>query len=898
MQDLIGRTLGHYRIVEKLGEGGMGEVYRARDERLDRDVAIKVIHEAVAQDEERLARFEREAKLLASLNHPNIATLHGLEKEEGRSFLVMELVEGENLAGVLARGAIPVDDALPIALQITKALETAHQHGIVHRDLKPANVMVDSEGIVKVLDFGLARAFDPSDSHPSSPESIAESPTLTAQLTRADVVLGTAPYASPEQARGRTVDKQADIWAFGCVLYEVLTGVRAFRGDTVTDVVAGVIERDPEWELLPAPTPQKIRHLLRRCLHKNQKDRLHDIADARIVIQEVIESPSESTSDEAKPKVRKKAAVGLLGIIGAVLAAVVLTIAVMLFVGTVGQPVDQDTTRFTVNLPAGAQLHVTSYGNPLAISPNGRRVVFAATVDGTRQLFQRPIASFDFAPIAGTEGASNPVFSPDSSWVAFSAGGMLKKVSLADGFVVTICDALDMGALCWASDNRLLFTSRSEVFSVSASGGQPEIVSIIAPKPSLMAYSTIDSVRDGKIILLTYSTGGGSQSKLIDIVSTASGNRRTLIERGEHGQFSSSNHLVFARGHSLMATPLDLDRLELNGPAVQVFQGSGFGDHEATYSAPFQISETGTLVYAPNVLSRYGQPVWVDRRGRVERILKERRPFGAPTISPDGQRLAMSTTEHVMETWILDLDRSALSRFTFQGSNHFNVWTPDGKHLAFSSNRDGSYNLYLKPADGGATTERLTVSDWHQDPGSWSPDGRILAFAQNHPETTWDIWLAHVGDEPRQEAFISTQFSEYHPMISPDGQWLAYQSDETGRFEVYVQPFPDGGKKWLVSAGGGTQPLWARNGEELFYRYGKNIMAASIRPGPNFEAETPELLFEFPYLAASGYGSPDYDITPDGQRFVMIETETQVPRTEFYVVVNWLEELKRLVPAE
>jgi Tol biopolymer transport system component len=347
-----------------------------------------------------------------------------------------------------------------------------------------------------------------------------------------------------------------------------------------------------------------------------------------------------------------------------------------------------------------------------------------------------------------------------------------------------------------------------------------------------------------------------------------------------------------------MAAPLDLDTLELGGPAVKVFQGVGFGEHEVKYSAPFQISDTGTLVYAPNTLSRYGEPAWVDRSGRVERVLKERQDFWAPSISPDGRRLAMTTTKSVMETWILDLDRLGLSRFTFQGSNHFSIWTPDGKHLAFSSNRDGPYNLFLKPADGSATTRRLTVSDWHQDPGSWSPDGRILAFAENHPETTWDIWLAHVSDEPRQEAFISTQFREYHPMISPDGRWLAYQSNETGRFEVYIQPFPDGGRKWLVSAGGGTQPLWARNGEELFFRNGDKVMVVSVRPGPDFEASTPRLLFEFPSLGFTGYGSPNYDITPDGQSFVMIEPEAQIPQTEFYAVVNWIEELKRLVPTE
>ena len=818
--------------------GWDGGVYRAEDTKLGREVALKFLPKELSEDTDARDRFTREARAASALDHPHICTIHEIdETPDGQLFIVMAHYNGETLKKKIERGPLPVDEAVRICSQIAEGLERAHEAGIIHRDIKPANVMVTSDGVTKIVDFGLAKL------RPQTQDPETEVPADTLE-TSPGTLIGTVAYMSPEQARGKSVGKQADIWAFGCVLYETLSGVRAFRGDTVTDVLAGVIEREPEWELLPAPMPQRIRDVLKRCIRKNENDRLHDIADARILLQEVLERPANLTSEDTVATSRRKTTPGLLGIIGAVLGAVALTAAVMLLVGMLGQPVDLDSTRFAVNLPAGAQLHMFYTCNPLAISPDGKQLVFVATVNGTRKLFHRPIMSFDSAPLSGTEGAHKPVFSPDGSWVAFAADGKLKKVSLADGSVVTICDAPKVSSVCWASDNRILFTRQTKVVSVSASGGQPEIVSTIAPEPNVLSYSSLNSVPGGEAVILTARTGGGIENRRIDIVSTASGVRRTLINGGLHGQFSSSGHLVFSQGHSLMAAPFDLNRLELTGPAVPVLQGSRFGDQEAPFSALFRISETGTLVYTPNLRSQDGEPVWVDRQGRVERILEEPRSFWAPMISPDGGRLAMTTTEGVMETWILDLNRGALSRFSFQGSNHYNVWAPDGKQIAISSNRDGPFNLYLKPTDGSATTERLTVSDWHQDPGSWSPDGSILAFAQKHPETQWDIWLAHMGDNPQQEAFIRTRFHEHHPMISPDGRWLAYQSDETGRFEIYVQPFPYGGRKWLVSAGGGVEPLWARNGEELFYRNGNSVLVASIQPGPNFEAETPDLLFD------------------------------------------------------
>jgi WD40 repeat protein len=682
------------------------------------------------------------------------------------------------------------------------------------------------------------------------------------------------------------------------VLYEMLSGARAFPGATATDTLASILKDDPDWGKLPADTPAVVRRLIRRCLSKDRRDRLRDIADVRMVVQDVIEQPQDSASVATTTTSKQKVLPGAIATAAIVLSTVILTVAVMTTVGILAERDEDDVTRFVVKPPEGTQVPESYYASPVTISPDGNQLVFVGTRAGVTQLFRRPMSSFESIPMPDTEDAECPRFSPDGRWVAFFAHEKLRKVSLETGSVTNVCDARDGLAIDWATENRILFSQEyhARVFSVPASGGQPSTVPTIGPDEDLMTSTAIDSHREGDTLLLTIETGGGIESKRIELVSTTNGVRRTLIEGGDHGQISQSGHLVYSRGNSILAAPIDVDRLQLTGPAVQVLEGTPGEDRGGEASAHFQISETGTLVYLANHRSLTGEPVWVDRQGRSEPILDEPRSFWAPMLSPDGRRLAMSTVESVMETWILDLDRRALSRFTFDQSNHISVWRPDGRHIAFSSNRDGPYNLYIKPSDGSGMAERLTVYEGHQDPASWSPDGRTLAFAQYHPVTDWDIGLVHFEPEPRQEVFINTSFREFHPMISPDGQWLAYVSDETGRLEVYVQPFPDGGSKWLVSIGGGTEPLWAPSGEELFYRNGDQVMMVAIGPGPDFVAGSPELLFETPALLTTGLGLPDYDISPDGQRFVMIAPENQARETEIYVVQNWFAELNRIVP--
>jgi Tol biopolymer transport system component len=896
--DLVGEHLAHYTITSRLGKGGMGEVFRATDSRLGREVALKVLPPEVANDRDRLARFEREARLLAALNHPNVATLYGLEEYDGRRFLVMELVTGESLAGRVARGRVPINEALELACQVARGFEAAHGQGIVHRDLKPANVMLSSEGTIKVLDFGLAKAFDPSRSGaPKRPESIDATPTLSVGTTRAGALLGTPAYMSPEQASGEPVDKRADIWAFGCLLWEMLSRRCPFTGSTSTEVLAAILKQEPEWNDLPSETPAPIRRLLRRCLAKDRRNRLHDISDARIVLQEVLSADIEPATAPGPALVRGGPAARVATMIGAAFGGAVATAALMVLLSPPDeQPPSTQSTRFVINPPAGTQVHESHYANPVDISPDGRQVVYVGTLDGTRRLYRRPMSLIESVVIPGTEGAECPRFSPDGSSVAFVADHSLKKVSLDDGVVTTICDARDVLAVCWADATTILFSQeyRTEVFSVSSGGGEPKTLSGLGSEVGLMSFTAIDVINGGEALVLTVETGGGIESERIDVVDTAAGVRRTLIESGDHGRTTTSNHLMFSRGDSIYAAPFDGDELDLAGPAMRVVEEPLELSEAADASVHFAVSENGTLVYLAGRRVFAGEPVWVDRQGRAEKILEEPRHFWAPMLSPDGRRLALSTLEEVMETWILDLNRRALSRFTYTGSNHVSVWSPDGKYIAFSSDRDGPYNLYLKPADGSGTAERLTVYDWHQDPASWSPDGRILAFAQYHPSSDWDIGLLHIGDEPRQEDFIKTPFREYHPMISPDGRWLAYVSDETGKFEVYVQPFPAGGSKWLVSVGGGSEPLWAHSGTTLFYRVGPKVMAVEIGAGSGFEAGNPRLLFEVDTLNTTGLGLPDYDVSSDGERFVMIAPVSTTPETEIYVTMNWFAEVNRV----
>ncbi len=897
-----GSRLGPYEVLAPLGAGGMGEVYRARDSKLRREVAVKVLPASFSKDPERLARFEREAQLLASLNHPNIGAIYGLEESEGVRFLVLELVLGETLADCFAAGPLPVEEALSVSRQIAEALEAAHEKGIIHRDLKPANVKVTPEGKVKVLDFGLAKAFgvEPSAS------DLTHSPTVTHEGTREGVILGTAAYMSPEQARGKSLDKRTDIWSFGCVLYETLTGRQTFAGETVSDILAAILGREPDWLALPGTTPPKIRDLLRRCLQKDPARRLRDVGDARIEIEEALAGPEEitpaATSAQRPARWQRALPWGVAGLM--VVAAGVAIWSSRRATAPAARP----AARLLITLPATESLDLGRYVGErpaVALSPDGRRVVYAASSGGVTRLYMRAMDQLEAMPIAGTEGASGPFFSPDGQWVGFFTPDTLKKVSLIAGTTVSICHvpSVTRGA-SWSPDEVILFTPTPAdgLSRVSASGGIPQVVTTPDTKTGELAHLWPEILPGGKTVLFTIRTGRSFDDARIAVQSLESGERRLLeVEGGTSAHYAPTGHLVYARGGTLLAVPFDLAQLRVTGRPVPILEGVRVDPTSG--AAQFSLSGDGTLVY---VRGGAGFPerslLWVDRRGATRPVMERRLPFQSPSFSPDAQRLAVTIEGITQDAWVYELARGILTRLTFDPNEEFGpIWTPDGKRVTFASYRVGEVpNLFWKPADGSSAEERLTTTKDVQFPSSWSPDGRVLAFTRVRVPTIIesDIWVLPLSGDRKPQPLVRTPFEEYGAMFSPDGRWIAYVSNESGRNEVYLQPFTGSGGKRQISTDGGTSPVWARSGRELFYRNADKMMAVSITTQPAFAAAPPRLLFQGAFEEFGRADLPrNYDIAPDGERFVMIRSEQQSTPTQLNVVLNWFEELKRRVPS-
>ncbi len=883
---MIGKTLSHYKVLEKIGQGGMGEVYRAEDTNLSREVAIKVLPKQFTKDPQRLARFEREAKLLAQLNHPNIAAIHSFEHADDIHFLVLELVPGETLAERVAKGPLPVEEALEVCRQIAEGVETAHEKGVIHRDLKPANLKVTPEGKVKILDFGLAKAFE---AEPPITD-ISQSPTLTEEMTRAGVILGTAAYMSPEQAKGKPVDKRADIFAFGAVLYELLTGKRAFGGETITETIAAVLKSEPDWEKLPGDTPWRIRELLDDSLQKEVRDRPHDISHARIQINKALKEPATTfpigLSSGVQPPSWRKAVPWSI-------AAVALVIAGVAVWNLTPSSIPASLTSFALNLSSGERL--TTLGHEvMALSPDGTRLVYGFTND---QLYLREMEQLESQPIPGTQGAEAPFFSPDGQWVGFTAGA-LKKVSLTGGSPVTLSDDVNIHGASWGADDTIIFAPNSGnrgLFRISAAGRDPVALTTPDPNKGETAHSWPQILPGGQAVLFTVWTGGIWDDARIVVEQIEERERRVLIEGGTHARYVPTGHLVYSRASTLLAVPFDLARLEVTGSPVPVVEGVWQGAVGGV--AQFAFSDLGSLVYVPGSNAEYGRTlVLVNRQGTVESLEAPPRAYQDVRLSPDGQRLAVHIEAPGSDLWTYDIPRKTLTRLTFEGRNNAPTWTPDGKWVTFESDRaERPGNLFWKPADGSGMADQLTTSEQRQIPHSWSPDGKLLAFSEVHPTSNGDIWVLPLEGEREPQLFLQTPFNETMPVFSPDGHWLAYRSDESGRYEVYVQPYPGPGGKWQISTEGGNEPLWARNGGELFYRNGEQLMAVDITTQPGFSAGTPHLLFEGQYHFQPGASLSNYDVTPDGQRFIMIKSDAQEAR-QINVVLNWFEELKRLVP--
>jgi eukaryotic-like serine/threonine-protein kinase len=891
-----GTRLGTYKIVSAIGYGGTGEVYRARDTRLDRDVAIKILADAVAADPERVARFQREAKVLASLNHPHIAAIYGLEDAEGVKALVMELVDGEDLARRLARGAIPVDEALPIAKQIADALEAAHEQGIIHRDLKPANITLRLDGTVKVLDFGLAKALEPV----LTSADVAQSPTITTPaMTRIGVILGTAAYMSPEQARGAVVDKRSDIWAFGCVLYEMLTGQRAYGGKDVADTLAFIITKEPDWNALPADTPVAVRRLLRRCLHKDRKRRLADIADARLEIDDAVASTRET-----RPAVSPFAAwrLVLAGTVAGLIIGVT-TIAVVWNGRLAHTPTTGVVARLVIALPPGDRLGVALDRSRLAISHDGSRVAFVASRAGTEQLFLRAMNSLETVPLAGTENAYSPFFSPDGQWIAFFAEDKLKKVSVAGGVPQILCDARVATSGNWGPNDAILFGQSlpTGIWAVSAGGGTPHPITTTDPKEN-DTHGAPQFLSGGKTVLFSRII---SRRREIVVQSLESSEQKVLVRGGDFPHYVPTGHLVFVEQGNLMAVRFDLVRLEVSGFPVVVLKGIG---QSGSGQSDFAFSDEGALVYvaASAAAGQENRLVWVDRKGTEQLLPTPLRPYVRPRLSPDGQRIAVSFPDDndAHQVWIYDLGSDRMRRLTGEGSNLFPVWTRDGKRVIFRfSQLDGArpVNLVWQSADGGGPIETLVTEEEPSTlstPASASPDGTVLLYNRVAP-TFADVRTVPLRGDRQPQPYLQPAFSEGAAQLSPDGRWVAYVSNEFGRYDIYVRSFSNPQMKWPISDGGGVEPVWARNGQELFYRSGDRMLAVDITTHPTFLPGKPRELFIGQFSRGStAVGAAGYDVSLDGRRFLMVKPVGQAEATQINVVQNWFEELKRLVPAK
>lgn len=907
----------------------MGEVYRATDMNLGRDVAIKILPGALAQDAERLARFEREARTLASLNHPNIAIVHGVEKAEGTYALVMEMVEGETLADRIARGAVALEDALPIARQLADALEAAHEQGIVHRDLKPANIKLRPDGTVKVLDFGLAKIVEASGAnqatavanHSAGRAGVSQSPTITTPaMTQIGLVLGTAAYMAPEQARGKPVDKRADIWAFGAVVFEMLTGRRAFDGDDVSITLAAVMMKEPDWGAWPSTVPGSLRRLVSRCLKKDPKARLRDIGEARLQIDELFAGPfvEEVVAPAPQGRTSWRTAFG---------AAALLVVALTAITLVVWAPWREPPTVAPVRLEAGIGADVTlvtDQGPSAILSPDGTTLAFVAqkTGGGETQLYVRRLEQLQATLLAGTEGARNPFFSPDGEWIAFFAAAKLKKIAITGGAVVTLCDAPDGRGGSWVEDGTIVFlpvaTSRGGpdggggLLRVSSAGGQPEPVTTVGEDDLTQRWPQI--LPGGKAVLYTvtnpaatrHAIGAYAEANIV-VQTIPKGTPKVVWRGGYFGRYLESGHLVFVRDGTLFAAPFDVERLERLGEPAPVLEGMVFGPN--TGAAQLSVSNEGSLVYVPGGgVARSGTSFeWVSRTGEPKAVANSEN-WVMLRLSPDGNRMAVViATGASPDIWIHDAARELTSRLTTAPDLGFvtPVWTPNGQRIVFSSLK--TRNLFWQRTDGTGVVDRLTNAPTTQTPASWHPNGRLLAYEQMNPGgTLGDIMILPIeGDEtsgwkpgtPRP--FLNTEFHEQDPMFSPDGRWMALVSSKSGRPQVYVRSYPGPAGEWVISSGGARFPTWSHKRNELFYTtlQGEIMMVPFKVAGDAFIPGKPER-WSTERVQQAG-GSRRFDLHPDGDRVLMarVPPPQETARQDRVVFVfNFFDELRRRVP--
>ena len=885
-----GTRIGPYEIVAPLGAGGMGEVYRATDTKLGRQVALKVLPPAFANDVDRMARFTREVQVLASLNHPNIAAIYGIEDRA----IVMELVEGKDLAGPM-----PLDEALPIAKQIAEALEAAHEKGIVHRDLKPANIKITPQGVVKLLDFGLAKAAEPD-----VPADMSNSPTMTAAMTSAGMILGTAAYMSPEQARGLPVDKRTDIWAYGVVIYELLTGKRPFPGETVSDVLAAVLKNEPDWDAVPIA----MRRLVRRCMMKDVMRRMRDIGDARHVIEDYLANPnpaSEPTVSARRSWIPWSA---------------VLVLAISITIGCIGwwratkPALLKPMLRLDAQLPAGTNIKLNTSGGTMALSPDGTRLALSLNgADGKRRLHVRRLDQTQAIPLPGTENAFTPVFSPNGDWIAFDADGKLKKIPVEGGATLTLCDAPAVRGVSWGDDGYIVLAlnATGSLSRVPSSGGTPSPLTKLMKGERTHRWPQV--LPGSQIVLFTAHSGNDTNydDANIEAVSIRTGERKTLVQGGYSGRYlpvgNGRGHLVYVRENTLFAAGFEPSSLAFNGIALTVVEEV---NGTARMGGIFALSASGALVYLSGQTANTWNIYLMESSGKRQPLHATPGRYVNPRFSSDGKRLAfLIVHKNAADIWVKDLERDTVSRLTFlRGLIGRPVWTPDGGHILFTSSSSATPGIYWVRSDGAGAAHLLTERKLQETPSSISPDGKRLAFSRTEDGNS-DIFTAPIeGDsaQPRlgkPELFLGTSFKETSPVFSPDGRWLAYVSDESNRSEVYVRPFPGPGGKWQISTGGGYQPFWSKNGRELIFAAGganayRLMVVNYTANGGSFIAEKPHTWTE-DILTSTNAGF-HYDLAPDGKRAAIMllneDEDASKSVTHLTFLLNFSDELQRRVP--
>ena len=883
---MIGTTLAHYRITAALGVGGMGEVWRAEDTKLDREVALKMLPEDFAEDPDRHARFEREAKVLASLNHANIATLYALEHLDGQHVLVMEVVEGEGLDEVIARGPVPVDEAIAMALQIAEALEAAHEAGIVHRDLKPANIRVRPDGTVKVLDFGLAKAWESE----GGDSSLSLSPTLTQHATAAGVILGTAAYMAPEQAAGTATDNRADIWAFGVVLWEMLVGNKLFGGETVSHVMAAVLKDDVDLDELPPETPAYLKALIGRCLRRKRRERLQAIGDARIALEEGAEEEPELFVNEAKPAGRSS--------LSWIMAAAAAMAAVILGVLLWGEKSEEiRVVRSSIPAPPGTVFHLEALNpGPATISPDGCKLVFTARDDeGNYMLYLRALDESGAHALAGTEGGHYPFWSPDSEWIGFFAQGKMKKIKEHGGPPLTICEAADGKGGTWNAEGVIVFTpdSATMLHRVAAVGGESMPISELDLENGDNSHRQPRFLPDGRhLIYYARNNAGDNRSKVRVLGLQEGGSGRDLVESNATGWFAAG-HLLYVRDDMLMAQPFDPEALEFTGDAFPVAEDVVV--RAMTGIGVFSASDDGVLVYQTGTQEAEIALQWFNRDGLLLDPVGEKANYQQVSLSPDGRTAAvviLDTALGTQDIWMVDLERGLRTRFTFdKASDNYPVWSADGESLIFASRRDGTRAIYQKSVTGHSDVELVYSADVDIFPSSWSPDRRFVAFDQPGTGTGSDLWILDLEGGPSAEVFYQTNAEDGAAMFSPDGRWISYFSQESGRGEVYVTPFPGPGRRWQVSDNSGTWSQWSSDGGEILYQEENGLVKSVVVDGSGDSliiGATEDIVS----LASPIITGAKFSFTPDAQRVLACVANENQQSDYLDLVVGWTEELR------